>query len=187
MDVEMLSSPAASITVENEETKALETETLSSGSSTIGSSSSSSGGGSSYVLPVATQTKLGGIMLGPGTTDDTLLPLRANSSGGAYTSLYKDNVVAALGYTPAKEGSYLTEVPIANASTIGGFKTGFEDTQRSKAVKVDSYGRAYVDIPESSGGGADHYIGTTKAQSAPGTQDLAGIGNLEANSVTIAN
>lgn len=191
MDVEMLSSPAASITVENEETKALETETLSSGSSTIGNSSSSSGGGSSYVLPVATQTKLGGIMLGPGTTDDTLLPLRANSYGGAYTTLYKDNVVAALGYTPAKEGSYLTEVPIADASTIGGFKTGFEDTQISKAVKVDSYGRAYVDIPESSGGGStggtDHYIGTTKAQSAPGTQDVTGVGNLEANSVTIAN
>lgn len=155
------------------------------------SSSSSSGGESSYVLPIATQTKLGGIMLGPNTTDDELLPLRANIRGGAYTRLYKANVVAALGYTPAKEGSYLTEVPIANASTVGGFKTGFNDTQMSKAVKVDSYGRAYVDIPESSGGGStggtDHYIGTTKTQSAPGTQDVTGVGNLEANSVTIAD
>lgn len=151
-----------------------------------GSQSSSSSGDGSYTLPMASTTALGGVKVGRSPTWDYKCMVNVDSEGFAYIRLWDDNVMAALGYTPAKEGSYLTEVPIANASSIGGFKTGFEETQISKAVKLDSHGRAYVDVPESSGGG-DHYIGTTKAQSAPGIQDLTGLGNVEANSLTIAN
>ena len=76
---------------------------------------SSGGSGSSHVLPVASSSALGGVMIGSNISVD--------SSGKI--SLTKADVVAALGYTPPSSTSGSDYVlPQATSSVLGGVKIG---------------------------------------------------------------
>lgn len=38
-------------------------------------------------------------------------------------------------------------LPTASSSTLGGIKTGYSDNDKKYGVKVDTYGKAYVEVP----------------------------------------
>ena len=44
-------------------------------------------------------------------------------------------------------GSYLTAVPLATITALGGFKIGYLENDKNYAVKLDEYNRAYVNVP----------------------------------------
>ena len=72
-----------------------------------------SGNGTTYTLPAATATSLGGVKV-PSNANLTL-------SGGAL-SLTSANVVSALGYTPGSGNGTTYTLPAATATSLGGIK-----------------------------------------------------------------
>ena len=44
-------------------------------------------------------------------------------------------------------GNYLTAVPLATITALGGFKIGYLENDKNYAVKLDEYNRAYVNVP----------------------------------------
>ena len=87
-------------------------------------------GANKYVLPVASSTELGGVLLGY-TQDGRNYPVLKDEDGRIYVQV------------PWVEYS----LPIAKADTLGGIKTGYEQNGRFYPVLVDVDGNAYVNVP----------------------------------------
>ena len=79
VSVQMISEPAASITVDGDETMEGETENPTGHQQ---SDYSGSGGGGSYTLPIASATVLGGVKVGTGLSIDPQTGVLSSSGGG---------------------------------------------------------------------------------------------------------
>lgn len=90
-------------------------------------------GANKYVLPVASNTVLGGVKIGANLT---------NSSGTI--SLTKTNIVSALGYTPPTTN---TTYGLATSTANGLIKIGYATNGKNYPVVLDSEGKAYVNVP----------------------------------------
>lgn len=90
-------------------------------------------GANKYVLPVASNTVLGGVKIGANLT---------NSSGTI--SLTKTNIVSALGYTPPTTN---TTYGLATSTANGLIKIGYAANGKNYPVVLDSEGKAYVNVP----------------------------------------
>lgn len=119
-----------------------------------------SGGASSYVLPAATKTTLGGIKVGDGLNiNNGVLSVNASSIGYQLPTA----TTSVLG--GIKVGSTLTisngvlnvknSFGVATKSTLGGIKIGYTEDEENGlyAVKLDSNNRAYVEVTNTGGGG----------------------------------
>lgn len=80
--------------------------------------------GSTYTLPAATSSTLGGVKIGSNIT----------VSGGTI-SISKSNVTNALGYTPPTTDTKYT-LPTASAWTLGGVKIGSNITENSGTISL---------------------------------------------------
>jgi len=88
-------------------------------------------------------------------------------TGGSETSggLTESEVQSLIDNT-LKGKSYLTSVPVATTSAYGGIKLGYSESGKNYAVKIDSNGKAYVNVPwvASTGGTVDLSDYYTSAQ-----------------------
>ncbi len=95
------------------------------------SASSGGGGGSLYVLPTATSSALGGVMLSHEPDSEYEVPLQMDSQSRAYVDLQGAKV----------------DVPEATSSAFGGIKTGYSANKKNYPVVLDGEGKAYVNVP----------------------------------------
>lgn len=86
---------------------------------------------------------LGAKFFVPVIVDGNLSATSITENGTALSSKYQ------------AKGSYLTSVPTASSSAIGGIKLGYSATGKNYAVQLDSNGKAYVNVPWSAGETAD--------------------------------
>ena len=94
-------------------------------------SNSGGGGGGSYVLPMATESALGGIKAESAETTDTQA-VRIGTDGKLYTSV---------------GGSYT--LPTATASALGGVKADAVTATDTQAVRIGADGKLYTKVSES--------------------------------------
>ena len=92
-----------------------------------------------YTLPNATSSTLGGVKVGSNIT----------VSGGTI-SLSKDNVTAALGYTPPTTNTTYSQ---ATSSALGLVKIGYTENGKNYPVELNSSGQMFVNVPWETGGG----------------------------------
>lgn len=98
----------------------------------IGSGISISGDGtisaaSSYTLPTATSSRLGGVKAGSNVT----------IAGDGTLSLDQQDIIGALGFTPADSATGGYTLPQATASTLGGVKIGSNINVNQGTISID--------------------------------------------------
>ena len=84
------------------------------------------------------------------------------------------------------KGNYLTSVPLATSSTIGGFKIGYTSSGKNYPIQLDSNGKGYVNVPWSD---TTYSVATTSANGLMSTSDKSKLDNIEsgANKYTLPN
>ena len=105
-----------------------------------------SGGGTSYTLPVASGSVLGGIKLGTGLTIDGSGVVSVTGGGSSFSGNYND-----LTNKPTIPSAYT--LPTANTSTLGGVKVD------GTTILIDNYG-VISSVGGSSGGVTLSQVGT---------------------------
>ena len=130
----------------------------------------------SYNLPKASTTALGGVMIGY-TQNGKNYAIQLDSEGKAFVNVPWENTVYSLpvagstlggvkvGYTEnnknyavkldADNKAYVTvpwqntiyTLPTANANTLGGIKIGYTSANKNYAVQLDANGKAFVAVP----------------------------------------
>lgn len=83
-----------------------------------------------YVLPVASSTELGGVLLGY-TQNGRNYPITKDTKGNIYVNV------------PWEE----YQLPKATDSALGGIKTGYKQNGKFYPIKTDTDGNAYVQVP----------------------------------------
>ena len=87
-------------------------------------------GANKYVLPVASSTELGGVLLGY-TQNGRNYPITKDTKGNIYVNV------------PWEE----YQLPKATDNALGGIKTGYEQNGKFYPIKTDTDGNAYVQVP----------------------------------------
>lgn len=84
------------------------------------------------------------------------------------------------------KGDYLTSVPLATSSTIGGFKIGYTSSGKNYAIQLDSNGKGYVNVNWSD---TTYSVATTGANGLMSSSDKSKLDNIEngANKYTLPN
>ena len=83
-----------------------------------------------YVLPIATDKKLGGVLLGY-TQNGRNYPITKDTKGNIYVNV------------PWEE----YQLPKATDNALGGIKTGYKQNGKFYPIKTDTDGNAYVQVP----------------------------------------
>lgn len=126
-------------------------------------------GANKYVLPLASESALGGVMAETGDDNYTVPVKRVGNKLYTTPGQYdlkiasptvlggvKPTAVKTTAYTVPvavdSEGGLFTipgnyELPQATASDLGGIKIGYTENNKNYAVKLDSNGKAYVNVP----------------------------------------
>lgn len=115
-----------------------------------------------YVLPVASEQSLGGVKTGY-TTSDKNYGVQLDGDSKMYVNVpwtdtnttYQKATTATDGLMSKEDKAKLDGItdsedyvlPTASSSTLGGIKTGYSDNDKKYGVKVDTYGKAYVEVP----------------------------------------
>ena len=115
-----------------------------------------------YVLPVASEQSLGGVKTGY-TTSDKNYGVQLDGDSKMYVNVpwtdtnttYQKATTATDGLMSKEDKAKLDGItdsedyvlPTASSSTLGGIKTGYSDNDKKYGVKVDIYGKAYVEVP----------------------------------------
>lgn len=115
-----------------------------------------------YVLPVASEQSLGGVKTGY-TTSDKNYGVQLDGDSKMYVNVpwtdtnttYQKATTAIDGLMSKEDKAKLDGItdsedyvlPTASSSTLGGIKTGYSDNDKKYGVKVDTYGKAYVEVP----------------------------------------
>lgn len=113
-------------------------------------------GANKYVLPVASSTELGGVLLGY-TQDGRNYPVLKDEGGRIYVQV------------PWVEYS----LPIAKDDTLGGIKTGYQTQGKVYALQVDSSGNGYVSVPWTDNDTTYNVVSTSANGLAPKLPDDA--------------
>lgn len=87
-------------------------------------------GANKYVLPVASSTELGGVLLGY-TQNRRNYPITKDTKGNIYVNV------------PWEE----YQLPKATDNALGGIKTGYKQNGKFYPIKTDTDGNAYVQVP----------------------------------------
>lgn len=87
-------------------------------------------GANKYVLPIATDKKLGGVLLGY-TQNGRNYPITKDTKGNIYVNV------------PWEE----YQLPKATDNALGGIKTGYKQNGKFYPIKTDTDGNAYVQVP----------------------------------------
>lgn len=87
-------------------------------------------GANKYVLPVASSTELGGVLLGY-TQNGRNYPITKDTKGNIYVNV------------PWEE----YQLPKATDNDLGGIKTGYKQNGKFYPIKTDTDGNAYVQVP----------------------------------------
>ena len=87
-------------------------------------------GANKYVLPVASSTELGGVLLGY-TQNGRNYPITKDTKGNIYVNV------------PWEE----YQLPKATDDALGGIKTGYKQNGKFYPIKTDTDGNAYVQVP----------------------------------------
>lgn len=87
-------------------------------------------GANKYVLPVASSTELGGVLLGY-TQNGRNYPITKDTKGNIYVNV------------PWEE----YQLPKATNNALGGIKTGYKQNGKFYPIKTDTDGNAYVQVP----------------------------------------
>ncbi len=87
-------------------------------------------GANKYVLPVASSTELGGVLLGY-TQNGRNYPITKDTKGNIYVNV------------PWEE----YQLPKATDNALGGIKTGYKQNGKFYPIKTDTDGNAYVQVP----------------------------------------
>lgn len=103
------------------------------------------------------------------TTLNSAIGTKANASD-VYTKTQADAAFQA-------KGTYLTAVPMASTSTLGGIKTDYTQQDKSYPVKVDSSGNAYVNVPWTDNN-------TTYSKATASTLGLVKVGAVRTSAIT---
>lgn len=115
-----------------------------------------------YVLPVASEQSLGGVKTGY-TTSGKNYGVQLDGDSKMYVNVpwtdtnttYQKATTATDGLMSKEDKAKLDGItdsedyilPTASSSTLGGIKTGYSDNDKKYGVKVDTQGKAYVEVP----------------------------------------
>lgn len=133
-----------------------------------------SGGGSTYTLPPASPTKLGGIQTGYAQNGKNY-PVELNGQNQAFVNVpwYAGSGGEGSGYV----------LPAATSNALGGIRIGKEAAAGIAPVMLDAYNRAYVEVTGGTGGG--YYEQAFCGTLAPTDESVITVPNLPSDGVPL--
>lgn len=105
-------------------------------------------------------------------------------------TLYANNTIYVRGYNGTSWSSWtevgaggITSIPQASSSALGGIKIGYSDNGRKYAVKLDSSGKAYVDVPWTD---TIYGVATTSANGLMSSSDKSKLDGIQAGASAVS-
>lgn len=105
-------------------------------------------------------------------------------------TLYANNTIYVRGYNGTSWSSWtevgaggITSIPQASSSALGGIKIGYSDNGRKYAVKLDSSGKAYVDVPWTD---TIYDVATTSANGLMSSSDKSKLDGIQAGASAVS-
>lgn len=107
-------------------------------------------------------------------------------------TLYANNTIYVRGYNGTSWSSWtkigaggITSIPQASSSALGGIKIGYSDNGRNYAVKLDSSGKAYVNVPWTDTN-TIYNVATTSANGLMSSSDKSKLDGIQAGADAVS-
>lgn len=127
-----------------------------------------------------------------GVSQFALHVLLENNDSSTIQVLYSKNKIYTRAYESSSWSSWteigaggITSIPQASSSALGGIKIGYSDNGRNYAVKLDSSGKAYVNVPWADTN-TTYNVATTSADGLMSSSDKSKLNGIQAGADTVA-
>lgn len=125
-----------------------------------------------------------------GVSQFALHVLLENNDSSTIQVLYSKNKIYTRAYESSSWSSWteigaggITSIPQASSSALGGIKIGYSDNGRSYAVKLDSSGKAYVNVPWTD---TTYNVATTSANGLMSSSDKSKLDGIQAGADAVS-
>lgn len=127
-----------------------------------------------------------------GVSQFALHVLLENNDSSTIQVLYSKNKIYTRAYESSSWSSWteigaggITSIPQASSSALGGIKIGYSDNGRSYAVKLDSSGKAYVNVPWTDTN-TIYNVATTSANGLMSSSDKSKLNGIQAGADAVS-
>ena len=127
-----------------------------------------------------------------GVSQFALHVLLENNDSSTIQVLYSKNRIYTRAYESSSWSSWteigaggITSMPQASSSALGGIKIGYSDSGRNYAVKLDSSGKAYVNVPWTDTN-TTYNVATTSANGLMSSSDKSKLDKIQASADAVS-
>lgn len=127
-----------------------------------------------------------------GVSQFALHVLLENNDSSTIQVLYSKNKIYTRAYESSSWSSWteigaggITSIPQASSSALGGIKIGYSDSGRNYAVKLDSSGKAYVNVPWTDTN-TIYNVATTSANGLMSSSDKSKLDGIQASADAVS-
>ena len=127
-----------------------------------------------------------------GVSQFALHVLLENNDSSTIQVLYSKNKIYTRAYESSSWSSWteigaggITSIPQASSSALGGIKIGYSDSGRNYAVKLDSSGKAYVNVPWTDTN-TTYGVATTSANGLMSSSDKSKLNGIQAGADAVS-
>lgn len=127
-----------------------------------------------------------------GVSQFSLHVLLENNDSSTIQVLYSKNKIYTRAYESSSWSSWteigaggITSIPQASSSALGGIKIGYSDDGRNYAVKLDSSGKAYVNVPWTDTN-TTYNVATTSANGLMSSSDKSKLDGIQAGADAVS-
>lgn len=127
-----------------------------------------------------------------GVSQFALHVLLENNDSSTIQVLYSKNKIYTRAYESSSWSSWteigaggITSIPQASSSALGGIKIGYSDSGRNYAVKLDSSGKAYVNVPWTDTN-TIYNVATTSADGLMSSSDKSKLDGIQAGADAVS-
>lgn len=127
-----------------------------------------------------------------GVSQFALHVLLENNDSSTIQVLYSKNKIYTRAYESSSWSSWteigaggITSIPQASSSALGGIKIGYSDSGRNYAVKLDSSGKAYVNVPWTDTN-TIYNVATTSANGLMSSSDKSKLDGIQAGADAVS-
>lgn len=127
-----------------------------------------------------------------GVSQFALHVLLENNDSSTIQVLYSKNKIYTRAYESSSWSSWteigaggITSIPQASSSALGGIKIGYSDNGRNYAVELDSYGKAYVNVPWTDTN-TTYNVATTSANGLMSSSDKSKLDGIQAGADAVS-
>lgn len=127
-----------------------------------------------------------------GVSQFALHVLLENNDSSTIQVLYSKNKIYTRAYESSSWSSWteigaggITSIPQASSSALGGIKIGYSDNGRNYAVELDSFGKAYVNVPWTDTN-TTYNVATTSANGLMSSSDKSKLNGIQAGADAVS-